>query len=100
MEHPSPLPPSGRQLGVSTVMAGEVLTDLHTGGQSIAMEDTVVLLAFTDGVQTDSWPLSPQLAMALAKGLSGACGKLISAEVDDNGTPLSALARLTKLGRL
>jgi hypothetical protein len=81
-------------------MAGQPMTDLHTGAETIAMEDTVLLIAYKDGIQTESWPLPPALAMNLAKGLSAACGSLISAEVGDDGQPLSWWERLTKLGAL
>lgn len=97
MTDPSPLPPPGRQLGVSTVMAGEILTDLDSGAQTVAMEDAVLLVAFTDGTQDGSWPLTPSQAMSLAKGLSSACGTLINREVDDTGAPLTWWDRLTRL---
>lgn len=91
---------SGRQLSISTVMTGQVLTDISTGVQTVAMEDTVLLTASLDGEQTESWSLTPAQAMTLAKGLGTAVGQLLRNEVDDTGKPLTPLARLKKLGNL
>lgn len=96
----SPLPPSDTLLGITTVMAGQVLRDLGTGAETIAPVDLVMLTAHVGGVQRASYQMTPAEAMAVAKALSAGCGKLISAEIDDDGKPLSWWERLTRLGNL
>lgn len=100
MTHPSPLPPSGTQLGISTVMAGQVLADQDTGAQTIAPADLILLTVTHDGVQAASYQMTPAQAMAVGRALASACGKLINAEIDDTGAPLSPLTRLIKFGAL
>lgn len=87
------------QLGVSTVMTGEVLQSFD-GGEGIAMADMVVLIPYINGEQKGNYSMTPEQTMVLARALASAAGSLINREVDDNGAPLSPLAKLIKFGAL
>lgn len=99
MTDSSPLPPSEplQQLSVSSVMAGQLLDDVDTGEQTVAPLDLVLLIFTVDGEQRASYSLTPPQAMDVARALSGAVGRLVSAEIDDDGKPLGPLARLQRL---
>jgi hypothetical protein len=103
MTHPSPLPPPadpGTQLGISHVLAGQVLVDQTTGAETIAPTDLVILSANIGGKQRAAYTMTPPQAMAVARALSAECGKIIAAEIDDDGAPLSPQTRLVKFGAL
>lgn len=84
------------QLGVSTVMAGEILPTLD-GGETIAMVDAVVLIPSIDGVPRGNYTMTPEQAMAIASAIASAAGHLINQEVDDHGKPTTLRHRLSRL---
>lgn len=86
------------QLGISTVMTGQILQS--GAGETVAIADLVCLVPYIDGEQQRNFHMTPEQAMAIARALATAAGQLVHAEVDDNGAPLTPLARLTRLGRL
>lgn len=94
----TPQPPT-TQLGISTVMTGELLEDVNTGEQQVAMVDMVLLTVNTGGEQTNSLQMTPEQAMAVARGLSAAVGRLINAEIDDQGKPTGLLHRIHRLNQ-
>lgn len=86
-------------LGISTVMAGQSFTS-SDGEHTVAVSDAVTLAAYIDGVAAAGFMLTPQEAVHLGQELIRAAGTLVSAEVTDDGTPLSPLARLNRLREL
>lgn len=87
------------QLGVSTVMTGEVLQSFD-GGEGIAMADMVVLIPYINGEQKGNYSMTPEQTMVLARALAAAAGSLINREIGDDGQPLNWWERLTKLNAL
>ncbi|QWY82748.1 hypothetical protein PP641_gp002 [Arthrobacter phage SilentRX] len=86
-------------LGISTVMAGQTFQSTEDEA-TVAIADAVTLTAYIDGHPIAGFMLTPEEAVALGQGLIRAAGTLISAEVTDDGTPLSPLARLNRLRQL
>jgi hypothetical protein len=84
------------QLGISTVMAGEIVPTVD-GFQSVVVADSVCLTPFVEGVEKPAYYMTPEQAQALAVGLCTAAGQLINAEVDDAGKPTSLVHRLRRI---
>jgi len=93
----TPQPPSGTQVGISTVMAGEILKHTDGSGESVALADMVLLTLTRDGEQIAAMQMTIQEAFAVAQGLSGAAGRLIDAQIGDDGKPLPLLQRLAQV---
>lgn len=94
----TPQPPT-TQLGISTVMTGELLEDVNTGAEAVALTDMVLLTVNQDGDVVNSYQMTPEQAMAVARGLSAAVGRLINAEIDDQGKPTGLLHRIHRLNQ-
>lgn len=90
---------TGTQLGISTVMAGQILEDVHTGAETVATADLVLFSILTDGEQTACCQMSADQALAVAAALTQAAGKLIKLEITDDGHPLSFAARMARLNK-
>lgn len=87
------------QLGVSTVMAGEILTR-GDGGEVVVPDDLVQLAAYLDGTLHGTYEMTAEQALTLAEALRKAAVKLINAEVTDSGKSTGLLHRMTRLGLL
>ena len=85
------------QLSISTVMTGQEVTNVDTGGKSIASTDLIILGTIVGGVQTASFQMEVEQAMAVASQLVSSCSQVVNARVGDDGKPLPLLERIAIL---
>lgn len=80
-------------IGIETVMTGELYTG-SDGSERLAAQDMVRIISPSHARTIE---LTPAQAMTMGVALSQSAGRLINAQVDDNGRPLSFLTRLARL---
>jgi hypothetical protein len=95
----SPLPPSADdiQLSITVVMAGQELVDIDTGDRTVSCEDLVVLAAKVNGTQRAAYQMTPAQAMAISRALADGAGRVLNAQIGDDGKPLPLAQRLRTL---
>jgi hypothetical protein len=72
------------QLGVKTVQFGQSYREID-GTDVLAPEDMVLLTIIIDGRAVSTIKLGPEAALAAAKAIAQAGGRLIGERLDDNG---------------
>ena len=85
------------QLSISTVMTGQEVTNVDTGAKSIASTDLIILGALVNGVQTASYQMEVEQAIAVASQLISSSSVIVNARVGDDGKPLPLLERIAIL---
>lgn len=95
----APLPPEPPlddvAFALSAVQAGQ--TVMVDGVESLAIKDEVILTVVVNGTPSRSFRMTPEEALQVGAGLGQMAGKLINAEVDDNGRPTGFIHRLSRI---